>query len=191
MQLWGWLCLLLLWCLDNVTSSLTFASIMSVFISSFLVYPAYASPLAFALRTFLWNWNILTWVSAFSCSINVASASSSAILAFPSSSLNFFDNLQLPLDLLLVDNLEVFHLLLLRLHLELLDDFCAASFNQLCTLCLKLNTSWWRLSDQSSSCCWFSASNNLQYSSWWLVTNLNKSEYWSSSPLTATWLPGE
>ena len=188
MQLWSWLCLLLHWCLDNVTSSLIFAAIMSVFVLSSLVYPAYTWAMAFVLTTSLWSWNVLAWPSVFCCYIiNVAFASSSAILAFFSSSFNLVDDLELSLDLLLPDDLELLDLLLL-LHLQSFDDFCAASLNQLCTLWLKLNISWSRSSNQSASCCWFSASYNLQYSSWWLATNLNKSEYWSKSSLISTWL---
>ena len=83
---------------------------------------------------------------------NAASAFNSAILAFSSSSFNFVDDLELLLDILLADDLEVLDFLLL-LHLEPFAVFCAAFFNQLCTLCLKLNTSWSRSSNQFPSGC--------------------------------------
>lgn len=79
----------------------------------------------------------------------------------------------------------------LLLHFKPLDDFCAASFRELCTLYLKLSTSWPRSSKQFSSYRWFLASSNLQYSSWCVLINLNKLQYWLTSFLTTTSLPDE
>ena len=79
----------------------------------------------------------------------------------------------------------------LLLHFKPLDDFCAASFRELYTLCLKLSTSCPSSSKQFPLSRWFLASSNLQYSSWCVLINLNKWQYWSSSFLTTTSLPDE
>ena len=75
------------------------------------------------------------------CSIiNAASACNTAVLVFSSGRFNFVQDMELPLRLLLADDLEMLDFLMLLLHLERFHDFCIAFFNQLCTLRLKLNT---------------------------------------------------